>query len=122
MANSQAAALFYRALARYARGHERVASPVLTITLVLCLAGCPSRPPPTSRISAGHVTDQTGVPVAGARVEVNGSGTVTDASGDFFVVAGPGKRTILSISHPDFADFSHVSRTPLVKQTWRLVR
>lgn len=72
---------------------------------------------------SGDVTDKEGKPVARARVEVNGQGTITRDDGSFRLQVAPvGAHYILNISHPDFADLSHITRRALEKQRWRLVR
>jgi hypothetical protein len=71
---------------------------------------------------SGRVTDQNGRPVAQATVEVNGKDLLTRADGRFEIAIRPAERYILNISHPDFADFSYISRTPLAGQSWPLVR
>jgi len=71
---------------------------------------------------SGSVTDQQAKPVVHARVEVNGKEVFTDANGRFQLRPPPANRFILNISHVDFADLSHLSRVPLMGQTWRLVR
>jgi hypothetical protein len=71
---------------------------------------------------SGTVTDQGGRPVNRATVEVNGKRTLTRDDGRFQLEVPADRRYLLNISHPDFAEFSHVSRTPLSGQNWRLVR
>lgn len=71
---------------------------------------------------SGRVTDQQGRPVARARVEVNGYEVFTGGDGAFQLSVPAKSRYILNISHPDFADFSYVSRTPISGQRWPLVR
>ena len=71
---------------------------------------------------SGWVTDQDGKPIAKARVEVNGMETFTQNNGAFHLPVPSTSRYILNLSHPDFADFSHISRTPLSGQIWPLVR
>lgn len=86
-------------------------------------AGAPATGP--SRYGAefsGQVVDQRGKPIAEARVEVNRQETYSRADGFFRVAVPTDERYLLNLSHPDFADFSYLSRTPLENQTWTLVR
>ncbi len=71
---------------------------------------------------SGFVTDQKGIPVAGALVEVNGQTTLSLTDGTFQVPVTKAETYILNISHLDFADASAISRAPLQGQTWPLVR
>jgi tyrosinase len=71
---------------------------------------------------SGRVTDQQRQPVARARVEINGRETLSKGDGTFQLSVPAGRLYVLNFSHPDFADFSYISRTPLAGQTWRLVR
>src|SRR4051794_19476713 len=71
---------------------------------------------------SGVVTDQKGIPVTGALVEVNGQTTLSRTDGAFQLPVTTAETYILNISHPDFADASAISRTLLQGQTWPLVR
>lgn len=71
---------------------------------------------------SGTVVDEQGQPVPSARVEVNGRTTATRADGTFQLQAPSASQYILNISHPGFADFSFISRAPLVTQRWKLTR
>lgn len=71
----------------------------------------------------GRVSDQQGNPIAGARVEVAGQHTLTQRDGSFALsVRQVAQRYVLNISHPDFAEHSVITRTPLRGQNWPLVR
>ena len=71
----------------------------------------------------GTVVDDKDAPVERARVEVNGRETFTGADGSFRLnVVAEGAEYILNITHPDFADLSHVTRKALENQRWKLVR
>ena len=97
------------------RSVQRVA-PVMALGLLLT-AGCS----PKTRFS-GWTVDQRGRPVEGARVAVNGATVTTNDSGRFELAAARAEQYILAISHRDYADVAHTSRTPLVDQLWPLVR
>lgn len=101
---------------------------VLALSMgLLAVVGCchltagPGLPSKGTAFS-GHVTDQQGQPVASARVEVNGQATLSRGDGTFQLSVPEGARYILNISHPDFADLSYISLTPLAGQRWRLIR
>lgn len=99
--------------------------PAVALVLGL-LAGVVFSPPPargqsTAPEFSGVVTDQKGLAIANARIEVNGRETFTREDGSFLlpVTAGP---YIFNISHLDFADVSHFTQTPFTQQTWQMVR
>lgn len=71
---------------------------------------------------SGWVTERDGTPIHGATVEINGRATSSGSDGSFRLSVAPAERFLLNLSHPDFADDSHVSRLPLVGQRWPLVR
>jgi tyrosinase len=71
---------------------------------------------------SGLVTDQQGVPVASALVDVNGLQTLSGKDGSFQLSVTAQGPYILNISQPDFADASYVSQTLPMGQTWPLVR
>lgn len=71
---------------------------------------------------SGRVTDQQGRPVVDARIEVAGAETRSRSDGSFRLRVPRASRYLLDITHPDFADLSHLSREPLAGQTWKLVR
>ena len=97
-----------------------------TILLMVVLTGSgwlKAQPDPKAgSVYSGRVTDQEGKPVAKARVEVSGQEVLSKEDGTFQVCVPAESRYILNISHPDFADFSCISRNPLTGQLWPLVR
>ena len=97
-----------------------------TILLMVVLTGSgwlKAQPDPKAgSVYSGRVTDQEGKPVAKARVEVSGQEVLSKEDGTFQVCVPAERSYILNISHPDFADFSYISRNPLTGQLWPLVR
>ena len=70
----------------------------------------------------GVVVGAGRVPIAGAKVAVNGSATGTsDAKGFFSVKVPLADRYILNIAKPGFAAFSRLFDRPVSGQTWELV-
>ena len=101
----------------------QVLAVALTAGLILgvsCQDSASAAQPRGDNYYSGRVTDQRAKPVAKARIEVNGNESFSDANGNFGVDLPQAKRFILNISHPDFAELSYLSRTPLSGQTWRL--
>lgn len=100
----------------------------LTVVLVLGLAGpgCQSteRPGTTGEevtTFSGRVIDPKRQPIAGARVEVNGTDTRSMTDGTFKLTANVAEQYILNITHPDYAGLSYISRTGFSGQHWTLV-
>lgn len=89
-----------------------------TLIFVLLLAAACSRPLEYS----GVVVTSTGQAVANARVSVNGRSTETGAEGHFRMQPDRADRYRLTISHADYADLHHESRTPLQDSVWTLTR
>jgi tyrosinase len=92
------------------------------IALIVLLLSCVGCRPKGRQVFSGNVTDQSNKPVAQARVEVNGKETLSKGDGTFELSVPAASRYILNISHPDFADFSYISRTALKGQNWPLIR
>src|SRR5688572_23170166 len=74
--------------------------------------------------AGGRVVDAHGRPVANARVRVDKASGRTDKDGRFRldVPTEQQQRHILDISHPDFADATHVLPALPKGQIWPLVR
>jgi tyrosinase len=98
--------------------HWVVLSVVAGLLLFNACSGSCSR----SRRFSGRVINQQGQPIPNASVDVSGARTTTSGTGEFQVSPAAQERFVLNITHPDYADLSFASRTPLVNQTWRLIR
>lgn len=70
----------------------------------------------------GQIVDDNSRPVPGAVVDLNGRRSRSGDDGRFTLDAPAGDKYILAISHPDFADAVHVSRSLPTRQIWTLVR
>lgn len=70
----------------------------------------------------GWVASETGKPLAGAVVEVNGRSVRSGNDGAFALKVGTQAEYVLAIRHPDYAEYVVASRTPLVKRAWFLTR
>ena len=75
----------------------------------------------SERFSGTVVSKQTGAPVAGAAVIVNGQTAKTDSNGFFSVNAPLTDRYVMTIDREGFATLSRVVDSGLTGQTWLLV-
>lgn len=82
---------------------------------MLLTAGCAAK-------FSGWAVDHRGRPVEGARVQVNGATATTRTDGRFEVSARRADQYILIVSHREYADVAHTSRTPLEDLVWPLVK
>ncbi len=71
---------------------------------------------------SGIIADRYGRPIDQARIEINGSVTYTRKGGSYSLTVEPKERYLINLSHPDYADFSYLTRQPLKAQNWCLVR
>lgn len=87
-----------------------------TLVLLACifLSACATH--------SGWVVDHDGTPVPGASVSLNATQVTSEADGYFKVSTLKRSHYRLGISHPDYADRFHESRTPITDQVWRLSR
>ena len=87
------------------------------LTILSCESLCPSK-----AIFSGWVVTDSGQPIAGARVKVNQRQAKVEKDGHFRLAVPKAETYLLGISHADYADLFHTSRTPLSDQTWTLAR
>lgn len=96
----------------------RITPILLCASAVLIMVGC--TPGCVRTYSSGWVVTETGQPIANAKVTVNGRSTDTQADGRFSVGVRDAGDYQLGITHPDFADLHHLSRSRLQNQVWTL--
>ncbi|MDX1502558.1 MAG: tyrosinase family protein [Thermoanaerobaculia bacterium] len=87
------------------------------VLLALSTLGCPL----TSSFT-GWVVDRNGNPIAEARVRVNDASSSSRADGSFEVRVLAADAYHLAISHREYADLFHRSRSRLRNQVWTLTR
>lgn len=71
---------------------------------------------------SGTIADRYGQPIVEAKVEVNGRWTYTRGDGTYQLTVEPDERYLINLSHPDYADYSYLTRSPMKEQNWCLVR
>ena len=95
------------------RWHRRARAAMALLILLLMVTGCRPKTQPSPKagqVFSGIVTDQENNPVANARVEVSGQETLSKNDGAFQLSVPGAEKYVLNFSHPDFAEFSFVSR------------
>lgn len=93
------------------------------LVIALTATGCPEMRHKEMRhkpIFTGTVVTVTGRGIPNASVRVNDAFTDTRADGSFRLTARQADQYQLRISHRDFADVHHESRSPLQGQVWTL--
>lgn len=84
-------------------------------------AASPAAAPGIATFS-GMIADRYGRPIVEARIEVNGRVTYSEDDGSYHLPVEPNDRYLVNLSHPDYADFSYLTRQPLDNHSWCLVR
>lgn len=96
----------------------RSAFPMLGLAIALTAAGCAGVR--HVAVFSGTVVTETGRGIPNASVRVNDASTDTRADGSFRLATRKADQYQLRISHRDFADVHHESRSPLQGQVWTL--
>jgi hypothetical protein len=76
----------------------------------------------TDEVFSGKVVEQTGTPIAGATLSVNGKTQLSDNNGAFLLRVPRSERYVMNISKPGYALLSRLFDVGSTGQVWRLIR